>query len=178
MLKKFFALFLSACLLAGCISHYQPSGLSGGYSDMALNKDTYFVTFRGNGFTSAETVQSYTLRRSAEITLNKGYKYFIIVNGGTTVNSQVVQTPTTIQTQSSGIFQGNGYGHTSYYGSSSSSNYNFSGYGNSNSYTTINPGSQYEINRFKSGVTIKMLHSNSGYSHAYDASVIMSNYQK
>ena len=177
MFKKSFVLAL-AFSLVGCVSPYQPSGLGGGYTDMALNQDTYFITFRGNGFTSAETVQSYVLRRSAELTLSKGYKYFVIQNGGTAVSSQVVQTPATVHTQTFGNFQGSGYGNTSYYGNSASGNYNFSGSGSSNSYTTINPGSQYEINRFKSGATIKMLHNNKAYPQAYDAAVILSNYQK
>ncbi len=178
MLKKSFALALASCSLISCTSPYQASGFTGGYTDMALNKDTYFITFRGNGFTSAETVQSYTLRRSAELTLSKGYKYFVIVTGGTSVNTQVVRTPATIQTQSFGSFHGNGYGNTSYFGSGSSSNYNFSGNGSSNSYTTINPGGQYNINKYKSGATIKILHNNKGYPQAYDAAVILSNYQK
>src|SRR5579872_6307648 len=128
---------LSALALSGCASPYKAYGIGGGYTDMALNNDTYYVTFRGNGFTSSDVVQSYVLRRSAELTLNKGYKYFDILNGGTEVNSQIVNTPTTIQSQSFGNFHNNGYGNTSYYGNNSYSNYNSSGYGNSSSYTTI-----------------------------------------
>jgi hypothetical protein len=173
-----FTILLAFFSLVGCASSYQPNGLGGGYTDMALNKDTYYVTFRGNGFTSSDEVQSYVLRRSSELTLSKGYKYFVIISGGTNVSTHVVQTPATIHTQSFGNFQGNGFGNTSYYGNSAFSNYNFSGYSNSNSSTTINSGSEYEIKRYRSGATIKMLHTNKGYPQAYDAAVILNNYPK
>jgi hypothetical protein len=160
--------------LGGCATPYQSGGFRGGYSDMALNQDTYIIGFRGNGYTSAETVQSYVLRRSAELTLQKGYKYFLIENGGTTVNRQVGQTPATIQTHSNGNFQGNGYGYDNGY----SRNYNFSGYGNSDTYTTVTPSREYEMDRYKSMVTVKMLHNNKDYPQAYDAAIILGNYQQ
>lgn len=164
--------------LTGCMSPYQRNGLGGGYTDLALNKDTYLVTFRGNGLTSSDVTQSYLLRRSAELTLSKGYKYFVIINGGTKTNSQVVQTPATIHTQSFGSFQGSGYGNDSSYGNNIFSTHNFSGYGNSNNYTTINPGGAYKMERHTSGATIKMLHNNKSHPQAYDAAVILSNFQK
>src|SRR5437016_5224063 len=97
--------------LVGCMSPYQPSGLGGGYTDMALSNDTYFVTFRGNGFTSSDVVQSYVLRRAAELTINKGYKFFVVMNGGTNASSEIVRTPATVQTHASGNFQGSGFGN-------------------------------------------------------------------
>ena len=172
------AIVTAFCLLVGCASPYQPSGLGGGYTDMALNKDTYFVTFRGNGLTSSDVVESYVLRRSAELTLSKGYKYFVILNGGTDKSSQLIQTPATVHTESFGNFEGNGRGNAMYYGNSVASNYNFSGNTRSSSYTTINPGNQFIVSRYKSGITIKMLHTNKGYQQVYDAGVILSNYRK
>jgi hypothetical protein len=164
--------------LTGCISPYQPSGLGGGYTDMALSNDTYFVTFRGNGFTSSDVVQSYALRRAAELTLNKGFKFFVVLNGGTNATSAIIRTPATVQTHTSGNLQGSGFGNTSFSGNNAFSNFNYSGYGSSNSYTTINPGNEYEVNRYKSGITIKMLHSNKVHPQAFDAAIILSNYQK
>lgn len=177
MLKKSIIFVLVSGVLVGCATPYQPSGFSGGYTEMAYGNDIYFVAFRGNGFTSSETVQGYALRRAAELTINKGYKYFIVINGGTSVSTQVMQTPTTVQTHSNGNFYGSGFGHTSYSGNSAFSNYNYSGYGSSNSYTTINPGTQYNVNKYNSGITIKMLH-NKNYPQAYDAVVILNNFQK
>jgi hypothetical protein len=36
------------------------------------------VTFRGNGFTSQETVEQYLLRRCADVTIAHGYDYFVV----------------------------------------------------------------------------------------------------
>jgi hypothetical protein len=69
-----------ACLLAGCTTAYQPDGLSGGYSDRMLAANTAQVTFRGNRLTSPDAVHSYLLRRCAELTLQDGYNYFVVVH--------------------------------------------------------------------------------------------------
>lgn len=164
--------------LTGCATSYQPSSFSGGYTDIALNKDTYLITFRGNGFTSSETTQGYALRRAAEIALNKGYNFFVVLNSGTNASRQTYRTPATIQTHTSTNFQGNGFGNTSFYGNSAFSHFNYSGYGNSTSYTTVNPGSEYEIQRYKSGLIIKLIHSNKNYPSAFDSAIILSNYRK
>lgn len=168
---------LAISFLSGCATSYQPNGFGGGYSEMALSNDEYRVIFRGNGFTSSDLVQSYVLRRSAELTLNKGYKYFLILDSGTDVNREVVQTPTTVHTNTYGTMQGAGYGTSSYYGNTAYGNYNYTGYGSANSYTTIQPGTEYEVDRYQSGVVIKMLHSKKAYPQAFDAEIILSNFQ-
>ena len=159
-MKKMMFLSSAAILLilslAGCATSYQPNGINGGYTDMALNENTYFVSFNGNRYTSSEITQSYALRRSAELTLNKGYAYFVVMNQNTAVSSQVVQTPETIDTQTASDFSQH--------------------HENSTSHTTIQPSSAYAVNSYKSGMTIRMLHSNQDYPQAYDAAVILSNY--
>ena len=65
--------------LAGCATAYQPKSFTGGYSDRLIDDNTAYVTFRGNGFTPQETVQQYLLRRRADITIDRGYNYFIVV---------------------------------------------------------------------------------------------------
>lgn len=61
---------------------YQPLGagsrVSGGYSDIRIDETHYRVSFAGNRLTSRERVESYLLFRAAELTLLKGYDYFII----------------------------------------------------------------------------------------------------
>ena len=69
----------AVCLLAGCATAYQPDGVSGGYSDRLLNGNTEQVSFRGDRFTSPETLHSYLLRRCADLTLQNGYRYFELV---------------------------------------------------------------------------------------------------
>lgn len=70
----------AACLLGGCVTAYQPDGISGGYSDKVLAGNTVQVTFRGNRLTTPETVHAFLLRRCAEVTLQDGYHYFAVVH--------------------------------------------------------------------------------------------------
>ena len=56
---------------------------------MPLAQDTYEVSFRGNGYTSQDKVQKMALLRAAELTLEKGYKSFEIVDGGFGTETQV-----------------------------------------------------------------------------------------
>jgi len=68
------------CALAGCATAYQPDGVSGGYADRRLNYNTAQVSFRGNWFTTTEALHYYLLRRCADVTLQNGYNYFVLVN--------------------------------------------------------------------------------------------------
>jgi hypothetical protein len=70
----------AACLLASCATAYQPDGVSGGYSDQVRNGNTAQVSFRGNGMTTPATLHSFLLRRCAEVTLQDGYSYFVVVH--------------------------------------------------------------------------------------------------
>lgn len=164
-------LFISCVLaigLSGCVTPYQPNGLGGGYSDMALAPDIYKVSFRGNGFTSQDLVQNYVLRRCAEITLREGYSYFLILGGNTATNRDYFSTPTTINSNSYGNFSGNGmvYGN----------NYSYAGNSYGNTYTTINPGTTHEIEKFASVMIIKLFKDNKKAPFAMDAQTILSNY--
>jgi len=69
----------AACLLAGCATAYQPDGVSGGYSE-TLQGSTAQVSFRVNAMTTPETLHSFVLRRCAEVTLQDGYSYFVLVH--------------------------------------------------------------------------------------------------
>ena len=75
------ALGLAACVTA---TPYQPlvpgHGASGGFSDTRLAADRFSVTFRGNSLTSRETVETYLLYRAAELTLEQGGDWFVMVD--------------------------------------------------------------------------------------------------
>lgn len=72
-------------LLAGCATStpYQPvsasSRSSGGYSEARLARDRYRVTFAGNTLTSRDKVEGYLLYRAAELTVQQGYDWFLIL---------------------------------------------------------------------------------------------------
>lgn len=76
-----------ALALAGCAGQgstpYQPVGasaVSGGYSDTRLAEDRFRVAFAGNRLTSRAQVEAFLLRRAAELSLQQGYDWFVIVD--------------------------------------------------------------------------------------------------
>jgi uncharacterized protein YceK len=90
----------AACLLAGCATAYQPDGVSGGYSAQMRDGNMVQVSFRANGLTTPETLQSYVLRRCAEVTLQDGFNYFVLlrteapIEGSDKIYSMKVATAT------------------------------------------------------------------------------------
>jgi len=76
---KVFAIFMLMSLMAGCSTPYQAkSGISGGYSEIQMDPITVRVTFKGNGYTERGVVEGYLIYRAAEITVNKGFDWFIV----------------------------------------------------------------------------------------------------
>ena len=80
-MKTTTALILVALLLHGCATPYQQTGLTGGFSETQLDENVWTVTFKGNGYTSRERATDFNLLRCAEICLENGYRYFMIVEG-------------------------------------------------------------------------------------------------
>lgn len=50
-----------------------------GYYHLKLQDDIFKVSFAGNQFTASSDVNNYALLRSAEVALQNGYKYFLIL---------------------------------------------------------------------------------------------------
>ena len=63
---------------------YQPDlagqRVSGGYSETRLGEDRYRVNFEGNTLTSRDRVEGYLLYRAAELTVQDGYDWFLIID--------------------------------------------------------------------------------------------------
>lgn len=78
----------------GCPTRYQKTGATGGYSDARIDANTFLVEFHGNGFTSRQTVETYLLYRCAEVTVEAGYDFFVIVGGGVETNDSTNTTTT------------------------------------------------------------------------------------
>ena len=76
----FISFILCLFLVGGCSTAYQREGFKGGYSDLLLDSNTFRVSFRGNGYTSSDTVETYLLYRCAELTVQRGFDYFVIVD--------------------------------------------------------------------------------------------------
>ena len=79
-------------LLAACATPYQAQGFLGGYTDTRLDENTVQVKFTGNGGTDKETVENYSLYRSAEVTLEDGFDYFVVTSGKTHKNVDTITT--------------------------------------------------------------------------------------
>jgi hypothetical protein len=79
--KGTLAAFLSL-LLAGCMTAYQPRGMTGGYEEQKLDEHMYRVSFYGNGNTPRAAVLKYFLYRCAELTLERGFAYFELYSPG------------------------------------------------------------------------------------------------
>jgi hypothetical protein len=71
---------LSVILLSSCATSYQSSGFTGGYVDTQLSETLWKVSVGGNGSTSQSKIGDIALLRASELTIDKGYKYFIIAN--------------------------------------------------------------------------------------------------
>lgn len=77
----------AALSAGGCVSSGTPyqafsatSRVSGGYTDERLTEGRYRVTFAGNTLTTRERVESYLLFRAAELTLEQGFDWFVVVD--------------------------------------------------------------------------------------------------
>jgi hypothetical protein len=67
-------LMLAVC---GCATSYQPMGGTGGYREAKLTDDTYLVTFLANAYTAPDKASIYLIYRCAELTVEKGFDYFV-----------------------------------------------------------------------------------------------------
>ncbi|MGF1457217.1 MAG: hypothetical protein ACFB6R_17800 [Alphaproteobacteria bacterium] len=71
------ALALAACATA---TPYQPANNRGeGFAEFQLESNKFRVTFSGNTLTPLPTVENYLLYRAAEVTVNKGFDHFIVL---------------------------------------------------------------------------------------------------
>jgi hypothetical protein len=112
------AILFAALMLAGCATPYQRVGFTGGYSETQLGENIFQVSFHGNGFTSRERASDFSLLRAAELTLEKGFSYFVIVETGKNTEIGTYTTSTRSYTT------GSAYGYGDYaYGSATTTTY-------------------------------------------------------
>jgi hypothetical protein len=70
---------LAILMLVGCATgNYQSYNGGIGYQNTKINSSEYLVTYTGTSTTNIEKVNDFALLRSAELTLESGYKYFVI----------------------------------------------------------------------------------------------------
>ena len=132
---------------------YQPMGFKGGYENTQLDKNVFEVTFSGNGLTSRQRVRDFAMLRSAELTIQNGYKYFISINENTSSTQHTVVTPQTSTTDHN-ISVSDGYA-----------------YGTSN--TTTYGGQQIRVNRPTTSMRIICLKNKPNDVLSYNAYFII-----
>ena len=123
-MKKLLAVLLFFGLV-GCATGYHGKGFTGGYTDTKVQDNIFKVTFKGNGYSSMERAGDFALLRSAEVAVENGYKYFIVLGTNSYVKTASVTTPVTAQTNGTVNMYGNtgSYSGTTYY--SGGQTYNF-----------------------------------------------------
>ncbi|PYV81546.1 MAG: hypothetical protein DMG05_29775 [Acidobacteria bacterium] len=127
-------------------------GFTGGYSDLKLDENTFRINFRGNGYTSSERVEIFALYRCAEVTLQRGFDYFVIVQEGTQTSQYQYNTPGSYSSTTTVI------GSTAY---------------TRGNYT---PGASIPVNKHRAAVTIKAYKgTKSDIPGAYMAKELMKN---
>jgi hypothetical protein len=80
------------------------------------------VSFKGNGYTPKDRVQTYMLYRCAEVTANAGYDYFVIINNDDEVKEGAINLPGSYSSTTTASVYGFGnsavgsaYTHGTYY---------------------------------------------------------------
>ena len=85
-MKKSIAIAVVALLVQACVQQYGaatgPSGdlIGIGHTEIQVDENAYMVSYIGDHNTSQAQAADFALLRSAELTLEKGYKYFVVVN--------------------------------------------------------------------------------------------------
>jgi hypothetical protein len=109
MIMIFCALNLAAC------TTYQPEGFTGGFSETPLARNAYQIQTKGNSFASASLVRNIALVRAAELTLDKGFHSFVILDQEDWEKTVTLTSPGTFNST------------TRYYGNSAHTSGNYSG---------------------------------------------------
>lgn len=165
-----FAIFAVVVLLAAACATSTPYGpANGGYgfSDQKIEDNRYRVTFRGNASTSRETVENFLLYRAAELTLENGFDYFIVVESDTEAKT----------TYSHSSYYPAYYGRYDYYYGSRRYHRHFPYY--ASGFDWAHPYESYtrEITRYSASAFVTLHHGEKPTDdpHAFDARQIVDN---
>ncbi|MCP4808181.1 MAG: hypothetical protein GY913_31005 [Proteobacteria bacterium] len=76
-------LMFALIFLTGCATKYGPLSGKGGYVELPNGKDTFDVSFSGNGMVPPDLLEAYLLYRCAEVAESYDYDFIIIEDRGT-----------------------------------------------------------------------------------------------
>jgi hypothetical protein len=93
------ALIVPLLGLTACATAYQTGNhFTGGFDETALAPNVYRVSFQGNGYTSGTRAEDLALLRSADLTLQKGFKFFALADSKNASTLSAYTTPVTANT--------------------------------------------------------------------------------
>lgn len=154
-LMKWFVAVFFLLALSGCATPYGKYGLLGGFTDSRIDENTFSISVDTNGFTSQQTTSMQALYRAAELTVENGFDYFVVLNEASNPTSMAMAMPGNSMSNTTI----NAYGSTAYARTTTTS-----------APTTIVPvafpNSTLTIKSFKGGKP-------EGAGNAYDARSVM-----
>jgi hypothetical protein len=151
-LRMMVAVLATVVTMSGCATGYQPSGLTGGFTDVQLDTDTFRVAFNGNGYTSPERAQELMLLRMADITLSHGHSYFLILDSHGRIENETVVLP----------------GSTSYYSTSSYGRYG----GSTSGFAVSTPATVMDISKPRTNGTFRTFAERPDVNNVYNAAFL------
>lgn len=78
---KFTVVGLASLAIVSCATGYHEyDSVFGGYTETRVDATTYIVTFSGTRYTSIMQAKRYVYHRAAKLTLDAGYRYFVVTN--------------------------------------------------------------------------------------------------
>jgi hypothetical protein len=90
---KVIPLVLLLLFLNACAKPLQPDNYAARISTEKLDQNNYIVSYRGSTLTDGDRAVDLTLLKSAEITLQNGFNYFVIVPTGESVKTAAYNSP-------------------------------------------------------------------------------------
>ncbi len=85
--------FFTALFLSACASVYGPRNAMGGYEEVTVGENMIEVRFYGNQHTATDKITQMLLFRCAELTLERGFDSFVILQDQSYSN-ETVHDPT------------------------------------------------------------------------------------
>ena len=111
-------LILSVLLLTGCAStqYIQREGSfwGNGYYDKKIQEGVYKVGYTGNAYTLGDAADDLTLLRAADVALQNGYSYFVIIDRAKRTNVNSSYSPLMPYSYKGNTYFTGGYSTTTY----------------------------------------------------------------
>ena len=162
-MARFIYLLIILVLCSGCATPYMSEGFMGSFKSTQIQDGMFRVNFRGNAYSHTDRVEDFALLRSAELALENGYKYFVIMGENQETSTVGVTTPVTANTTGNmNMYGGNGYAYGHYRGT-----------------TTYSGGNTFFINRPSASMVIQCFKEKPNVSGMiYDAEQVRTNIKK